>query len=75
VNARFKILEIVSTNVKWLKDKEEEINDAFGRPRGSKSNPNKIVKIESNFKPNFNSDTQKKIKELHEKFRQEKLLP
>ena len=32
-NARFKALEIVSVNTKWLEDKEEEIVSAFGDPR------------------------------------------
>jgi aminopeptidase N len=33
INSRFKALEIVSTTIVWLADKEEEIAAAFGRPR------------------------------------------
>lgn len=37
-NARFKAVELVSTNVIWLQDKEEEIIQAFGDPRREKYN-------------------------------------
>ena len=37
-NARFKAVELVSTNVIWLQDKEEEIIQAFGDPRRDKYN-------------------------------------
>lgn len=31
VNARFKALEKVSTNIEWLESKQDEIVDAFGQ--------------------------------------------
>jgi hypothetical protein len=33
INSRFKALEIVSTTVVWLADKEQEIYEAFSKPR------------------------------------------
>jgi len=45
VNARFKAIEIVSTTVLWLLDKEEEIIQAFRDPRQIKNvMPNVIQK-------------------------------
>lgn len=46
--AAFKALEIVSTNVHWLKDNEEELEMAF-RPRNSKKELSTDVKTKSKY--------------------------
>lgn len=50
-NARLKALEITSTNILWLVDKEEEIAAAFGSPR---SGTNEKKKIPQGSSPNVN---------------------
>ena len=50
-NARLKALEITSTNILWLVEKEEEIAAAFGSPR---SGTNEKRKIPQRSSPNAN---------------------
>lgn len=46
-NARFRALEIVSTNVQWLKDCEEDIENAFGPRMTTTKTSNKSSKSSS----------------------------
>jgi hypothetical protein len=50
-HARFKALEIVSTNTIWLEDKELEIEDAFTDPRYNKIDGFVRTKVDENRKP------------------------
>lgn len=60
LDARFKALEIVSTNIVWLLDKEDEIIQAFGRPRG---NVNQLEKDDKTRSTEFKKRAKNQIEE------------